>query len=60
MNPRTGSAFRLIGFVFLVVAVVPAVRGEGINMGFFAPGIVFWIIGLAVGLKAKRDEAGKR
>lgn len=53
-NSRIGSAFRLIGFVFLVVAIVPAFRGEGVNMSLLAPGLAFWIIGLVIGLKARR------
>jgi hypothetical protein len=60
MNPRIGSAFRLIGFVFLVIAVAPAVRGEGINISLLAPGLALWVIGLVIGLKAKRDTVGKR
>lgn len=57
MNPRIASGFRLIGFVFLVVAVVPLFRGEGLNMSLFAPGLAFWVIGLILGIKAKRDGA---
>ena len=55
MNPRIASAFRLIGFVFLVVAVVPLFRGEGLNKSLFAPGLAFWVIGLILGIKAKRE-----
>ena len=53
-NPRIGSAFRLIGFVFLVIAVVPAFRGEGVNLSLAAPGLAFWIIGLVIGINARR------
>ena len=57
MNPnrRVGSAFRLIGFVFLVVSIVPAIRGEGVNVSLLVPGIAFWVIGLVLGLKARHD-----
>ena len=54
-NLRTGSAFRLIGFVFLVVAIVPVFRGENVNAALLVPGIAFWIIGLIIGLKARRN-----
>ena len=53
-NARAGSAFRLIGFVFLVVGFVPVFQGRGVNMGLLAPGLVFWILGLIIGLNAKR------
>ena len=56
-NPRIGSAFRLIGFVFILVAVIPAFRGEGVNFALLVPGITFWIIGLIFGLKARRNSA---
>jgi len=55
-HTRIGSAFRLIGFVFLVVAVVPMFRGEGLNASVFASGLAFWIIGLIIGINAKRDR----
>jgi hypothetical protein len=54
-NPRIGSAFRLIGFVFLVIAMVPVFRGEDVNAALLAPGLAFWIVGLVIGLKAKRN-----
>jgi hypothetical protein len=54
-NTRIGSAFRLIGFGFLVVAIVPAFRGEGVNVGLLAPGLAFWVIGLVLGLRARRE-----
>ena len=53
-NSRIGSAFRLIGFVFLVVAIVPVFRDEGVNVSLLIPGIAFWIIGLVLGIKAKQ------
>jgi hypothetical protein len=54
-DARIGSAFRLIGFVFLVLAVVPAFQGEGVNMSLLATGLAFWIIGLVIGIRAKRS-----
>lgn len=55
-NPRIGSAFRLIGFVFLVVSIVPVFRGENVNVSLLVPGIAFWIIGLIIGIKARRNS----
>lgn len=52
---RIGSAFRLIGFVLLVVSIAPVFRDEGINVSLLVPAIAFWIIGLILGLKARRE-----
>ena len=56
-NPRVGSAFRLIGFVFLVVSLAPLFRGDDVNAALLAPGLAFWVIGLVLGLKARRDSS---
>jgi hypothetical protein len=31
-------------------------RGEGLNASVFASGLAFWIIGLIIGINAKRDR----
>ena len=55
-NSRIGSAFRLIGFVLLVVSIAPVFRDEGINVSLLVPAIAFWIIGLVLGLKARSSS----
>jgi hypothetical protein len=48
-----GSLLRFTGFLLLIAAVIPAARGEGLNVTRFVMAIFFVILGLIVGVKAR-------
>ena len=49
----TGSLLRFTGFLLLIAAIIPSLRGDGLNTTLFVIALAFFIIGLAVGLKAR-------
>lgn len=50
---RMGAVgFGLAAFLFLVAAVLPAIRGESLNAAFLTLAVVFFILAIAAGRKA--------
>lgn len=46
--------FLLAGVLFLVAAIVPALRGGKMNVAFLPIGVVFLILGFAILNRARR------
>ena len=51
-----GSLLRFTGFLLLIAAVIPAARGDGVNVTRLVVAIAFFLIGIIVGLKARRAK----
>jgi uncharacterized membrane protein len=51
-----GSLLRFAGFLLLIAAVIPAVRGDGINVTRMVIAIALFMTGIIVGLKARQTK----
>jgi hypothetical protein len=59
MNRRRGTsrAFLTLGIVFLILAILPAIRGGHLNSVYLPLAIVFIVVGGAVGRRARKEES---
>ena len=51
-----GSLLRFSGFLLLIAALIPALRGSGVNVVRLTIAIALFVTGIIVGLKARRSE----
>ena len=57
-QPKTAVwGFLLIGVLFVVVALIPLMRGGSLNATFLAVSVVFFILGAAVAKKHRASDS---